>query len=340
MRIQAELRFPSEVSQKHASKLFYLDQICLLIVGTLALVNSFPKILNPVRQMIPANSLDVHFAWAALCSVVGLFLTESKGAKWLPRMGQLFAALTLAIVAVSILGQPAGLYGNLLEVNLSPQLRAQLIPSATALMLVGIATLFVNGGLPVLRRIADGVVICLIFVVMTIALGYFLRLAKVSQPSSTGVAVSSTTLLCLAMLTMVLVVRCMEDGILIVLLGHGTGSQIARTLVPIMLLIPFLRELARAHLLNAHLIPPAYVQAVLTSTATMLGLVLILWLAAIINRIQQKYQMLTLRDELTGLQTMRGFNLLAEQAYRSARRAHHPFSILFIDMDNLKIIND
>jgi diguanylate cyclase (GGDEF)-like protein len=37
---------------------------------------------------------------------------------------------------------------------------------------------------------------------------------------------------------------------------------------------------------------------------------------------------------------MRGFNLLTEQTLRLAQRAQLPFSVLFIDLDDLKQIND
>jgi diguanylate cyclase (GGDEF)-like protein len=43
---------------------------------------------------------------------------------------------------------------------------------------------------------------------------------------------------------------------------------------------------------------------------------------------------------LTGLYNFRGFNLFADQAFRLARSAGMPFGVLFIDMDNLKVIND
>jgi diguanylate cyclase (GGDEF)-like protein len=104
--------------------------------------------------------------------------------------------------------------------------------------------------------------------------------------------------------------------------------------------LPFLREIGRARLLDAQLVPTRYATAVLTSVATGIAFALLLLLARLINRMQSDIQDLTLRDELTGLYNFRGFNLFAEQAYRLARRAGNPFGVLFIDMDNLKTIND
>ena len=49
---------------------------------------------------------------------------------------------------------------------------------------------------------------------------------------------------------------------------------------------------------------------------------------------------LTLRDELTGLYNLRGFHLLADQAPRLAQRSNLPFSVMYIDLDNLKHTND
>jgi diguanylate cyclase (GGDEF)-like protein len=49
---------------------------------------------------------------------------------------------------------------------------------------------------------------------------------------------------------------------------------------------------------------------------------------------------LSLRDELTGLYNLRGFSLLSEQVLRLAQRSQLPLSVLFIDLDHLKQIND
>ena len=67
---------------------------------------------------------------------------------------------------------------------------------------------------------------------------------------------------------------------------------------------------------------------------------LILGLAWRIDSLERDIRDLSLRDELTKLYNRRGFYLLAEQALRLAQRSRTPFSVLFIDLDNLKQIND
>jgi diguanylate cyclase (GGDEF)-like protein len=55
---------------------------------------------------------------------------------------------------------------------------------------------------------------------------------------------------------------------------------------------------------------------------------------------QHKTQSVSYTDELTGLNNRRGFLMLAEQQVRLARRQRTPFLLLFMDLDQLKHIND
>jgi len=58
------------------------------------------------------------------------------------------------------------------------------------------------------------------------------------------------------------------------------------------------------------------------------------------KRLQSELSELSLHDELTGLLNRRGFTTLAEQYYRLALRLRQDFAILYLDMDDLKQIND
>jgi diguanylate cyclase (GGDEF)-like protein len=72
----------------------------------------------------------------------------------------------------------------------------------------------------------------------------------------------------------------------------------------------------------------------------MLSFALLLFLAWRINHMEVEIHDLSLRDALTDLYNIRGFQLLAEQALRMARRTHLPFSVIYIDLDDLKRVND
>ena len=58
------------------------------------------------------------------------------------------------------------------------------------------------------------------------------------------------------------------------------------------------------------------------------------------RRTEQELWELALVDDLTGLHNRRSFTLLAEQAIKEAARAQRPVIALFVDVDNLKRIND
>ena len=59
-----------------------------------------------------------------------------------------------------------------------------------------------------------------------------------------------------------------------------------------------------------------------------------------LRRITLELQQLALTDELTALRNRRGFLLLADHAWRLARRARVRCLLMFIDVDDLKTVND
>jgi len=54
----------------------------------------------------------------------------------------------------------------------------------------------------------------------------------------------------------------------------------------------------------------------------------------------ERLRTLSLTDELTGLNNRRGFMILATGLLKFAQRSNHPLSLLYIDMDRLKFLND
>ncbi|HVU45644.1 MAG TPA: GGDEF domain-containing protein [Terracidiphilus sp.] len=187
--------------------------------------------------------------------------------------------------------------------------------------------------------VADALMLLLVLLVLTLVSGHFLDVFQFFGPAS-GVNTSSACMIALLLLTTVAFLRKAENGVYSILLGQGIGSNIARGLSPVLLIIPFLREAIRAHFIDSRRMPPHYTTAVLASLAVVLSCALLLFLAWRINRMEIEIHDLSLRDALTDLYNLRGFRLLAEQALRMARRSNLCFSVLFIDLDNLKRTND
>lgn len=62
-------------------------------------------------------------------------------------------------------------------------------------------------------------------------------------------------------------------------------------------------------------------------------------LAAIVER-ELEVRQTSMVDPLTGAYNRRGFELLAAHVFRSARRQHVPVSVVYLDLDGLKLVND
>jgi len=64
------------------------------------------------------------------------------------------------------------------------------------------------------------------------------------------------------------------------------------------------------------------------------------WESIQLRRVRAALHMQTITDELTGHYNRRGFNAMADQAMSLARRLRQPCALLFVDVDDLKGIND
>ena len=211
--------------------------------------------------------------------------------------------------------------------------------SPAAFALLSLAMMLVSSTGSYLRRVADGLVPLMCLVTLVLLSENLFGSVGLLRLSANNM-ISPLLLMCLVLLTWVVAMRQAEHGVWSIFVGAGIGSRIARGFAPVLLAIPFLIEVARTRFILNDLVPEQYGAAILTSLAAGLSIVLLLVLVWRINTMEKEIHDLTLRDELTGLYNMRGFYLLGEQTLRLAQRAELPFSVLFIDLDGLKKIND
>jgi diguanylate cyclase (GGDEF)-like protein len=347
MHLKPDALPPGQPDPRLLNSHFYVDQFCLIAAGMIALLNLLPGIFTPLPKTFPVHWLSMRssFAVVTLCAATSLFFSEETQTGQSKRIGRSFAILAVALAAASLLasvsGVPSGLI-RLLDRNQVPLRQGSLEFSAAAFLLAGLATLLASSDGPISGRIGDGIAVLLSVTTLSLVIAFlfeWMRMGKASEHPITGL-ISIPALWCIALLTLVTVCRRAEHGFMLVFWGYGTGSRIARMLAPVILLFPIAREILRARLLKINILPAHYGEAVVTSIGTVLGFILLLFLARQINRMHENIQGLTLKDELTGLHSLRGFHLLAEQSFRNSQRSREPFGVLFVDMDNLKIIND
>ena len=133
-----------------------------------------------------------------------------------------------------------------------------------------------------------------------------------------------------------------ETGFVRVFHGSSIASMVARYLVPVAFLVPvvlgaiFIRtrwSLGHPHLVMA-----------LTVVSNIVLLVGLIWLlASMIQRVEAEravVQQQAETDKLTGIYNRRHFETSLEQEIERARRYGSPLSLLMIDVDNFKLLND
>jgi diguanylate cyclase (GGDEF)-like protein len=289
--------------------------------------------------------MRANTALAVLLSALSLWFSEPRRSRKSHQISLLLAML-VGLVAVAVLLE----YSTHLSLGvdfpttvargLQSQNPSRMAPqTAAALALLAAVMILARARKRITVLVADVFLSLLCLVVLILVSGdlfgalRMLGFAPNDRPSPQA-------LVALALLTFVAFTRRAEHGFFSILLGTGIGSRTARIATPLVLLLPFVREIARIHAIRAGLMPAEYASATATSLTVMLAFALMLVMAWRINGLEREVHDLSLRDELTGLYNRRGFLVLAEHALRLAQRSHIPFSVLFIDVDNLKQIND
>jgi diguanylate cyclase (GGDEF)-like protein len=329
---------PTEPDESLLDRLALFERATLVAAIVFFALNLVGRliVLLGLRFAAAGHLMTAEAASAALVSALSLHLSGPTFSRRVHRLAVLLAAaVTLVCSAIAceyVFHFWLGVSG------FSPD-SAMRLQTAAAFALLGASLLLIRAEGRSAVAAADLLTFILVLLVLVLvsgraiaALGIFGSPAPPSSPWF--------TLFGLLVLTAVAFLRRAENGVYSILLGRGIGSNIARGLTPLLFTLPYLRECMRARFFSADRMPPHYTTAVLASTAVMLSFALLLFLAWRINHMEVEIHDLSLRDALTDLYNIRGFQLLAEQALRMARRTHLPFSVIYIDLDDLKRVND
>ncbi len=328
-------------------KLAVAEQLALETVIALAILNLACSFL-PLAQRLETTNWRLMSGEAvlfALMSALSLLLLEPRRSQRRQFASEALAAAVLLlsgiIVAAGVLHSAPGAAASVSSFTQSYWILSTHISlsAAGAFALLGLSMLFLRARSRAAVLAADLSTCCLVFVALVCASEQISDMSHIFGPAAdTGRSFQTTV--CLLLLTSVTFFHRAQNGILSIFVGRGTGSGLARGMSPILLLLPYLREWGRAYLIGGRRMPPPYTTAILATMVVIVSTALLLYLARRINGMEVEIHSLSLRDELTGLYNLRGFRLLAEQGLRRANRSSHPFSVLFVDLDDLKQVND
>ncbi len=336
---------PGQPDSMLLRRLFFVQRGLLALVMLIALSTLaawvFPDVeAAPIMAFVRLSTPTA--LTVALC-VLSLLMSEPNRSALQVRLSRLLAGIA-ALLSVALLferfAQLSILPDSLLNEAHTSAIPSALSPqSAAAFFSIAIVVASVGSKKVIMQYVADLLILfqCLLaLVLLTQNMFGALDLFGVT----TANRMSPQALCCILLLTAVLVLRQAQWGILSIFLGSGIGSRIARAFAPILLVLPFFREIVESQPELRALVPAHSAASTLTSFEAAFLFALLLVVVWRINDMEKEIHDLTLRDELTGLYNMRGFYLLAEQTFRLAKRARQPFSVLFLDLDGLKQIND
>jgi diguanylate cyclase (GGDEF)-like protein len=312
---------------------------CAVLPGVAALL---AWAVPAVRSSLPNGLvMPVSAALVSLVCAASLATTLTSASRKRGMQLHLWLAGTAVVLGVMALGTGSATpLADLFSIAARPaEAGSMAIQVSAGFTVLGLLLFFMNAKRGVASYFADGLVLILFLLLLLLVSRYLFEALNifdttVLEPSR------PVTLATFALLSVATFLSRAHYGSFDVLLGGGLSGRIARNLMILPFLMPFLREAGRERLLRSDLVPEHGAAAFLASASAIMLLAVLVIIARYIRRMERSIRDLSLRDELTGVYNLRGFNLLADQALRLAQRSSQPFSLLFVDVDDLKQIND
>jgi diguanylate cyclase (GGDEF)-like protein len=297
-----------------------------ILLGSMQLVGIRPD--GNSASMVRAS---LAFLLAMLLCGASLFLSEPErtgvAVDYARRIVNLFAFCALMTFWVFAGKASSG----------SPQIVFPSARLALGLCVMTIAVILVEQKNWLINRLVD-VLVCSLCLLNLLVVSDAVYAKFALSGSATGSPGATALLICLVAITIAVTLRQAEHGVFSIFLGVGIGSNLARVFAPILFLLPFIWETANIWV-NRAATPSHLGAASLASVAVAVAVGILLFFTWRISRMEDEIRDLVLRDDATRLYNFRGFHMLAEHALRLAQRSGVPFSVLYVDIENLAEIH-
>ena len=322
-----------------------LHSAFLFVALAIAAITFLAWIIPPLGYLLPHgwDVMKVNTTLLIGASCLCLFLWRPRSSARALQSARILAATVTLLAGATLteyLTHTSLHIDTLLAADATSPLPGRIsLQTAWAFLIIGLILTSLRARKRTLAIFIDILTLGLTLLVLTFLSGYFfgaLHLYGVSLQNR----MAPQTLLSVALIAFVILTRRSEYGIFSILLGSGIGGRTARFAAPWAICLPFLVTILRGLLRHYTRMPREYTLAVAASIMSICGFCLVLALSRRTDHLENAIRELSLRDDLTGLYNRRGFYLLAEQMMRLTYRSGDAFFVLFIDMDNLKLLND
>ncbi|MGD2172009.1 MAG: GGDEF domain-containing protein [Gammaproteobacteria bacterium] len=321
------------------------ERVCLLLASLIAIFILIGWLLPPLQAILPDGwpQMKANTALAVLLCAVGFALerqTRTHGQTIARKIcASIVVLLTGAALYEHATGDASGIGTLLATDEESPMPGLMPEQAAVGLLLIGAALLLDSNQKMLLGYLLDFVV-SVTFVLLMIMVAGSVYNVTLPVGKSDMIPIAPQTLACFAMLAFVLISRRAPRGIFSPMVSIGIGGQIARILIPSSIAVTYLLILAGLSVAILGRLSMSLSAALTAASIVVILFFSTLLVARRINALESRLRASSLTDELTGLHNFRGLTLMGERLLLDARRGEQSLSMIFIDADGLKEVND
>jgi diguanylate cyclase (GGDEF)-like protein len=322
-----------------------LQRIALIIIAVVAGITLCTWLVPFLHNLLPAGweVMKANTAAVALLSGLGILLSQpgssANSIKASRLLGAFVSLLCLATISEYLFHISLGL-DTLLAADPHTLMPGRMsIQSAVSFAILGVLLVNLRARKRPLAYLVDSLTLCLALLMLVFTAGYIFGAIGLFGLSMQH-RLSPQTLLCLVLLSFLVFNRRTEYGFFSIMIDDGIGGKTARLGAPVALFLPFTLATIRGIITRANWVPEQYGIALAAALMALISFSLVLYLSVRCKHLESVGRELSLRDHLTQLYNRRGFYLLAELTLKLAYRSRDTFFLIYIDMDNLKQIND
>ncbi len=328
-----------------------LVYLSLLVSSLISLTVLLAWLIPDISENLPPNWSKMQFATALSLLVLSLgelfktgsFKHSQKTSKSRSIGAVLFGVVAI-IIASNTLSQHAfgkGIPLNLVFVNDSQVHLSHLmsIQSSVCVLILGFLQIIDHKQTGLKGIGLDATYLALFTVILIYISGYVFGVFQFIG-SSQDVLISSQALIAIIFLAYSAMIRRAPYGAFSVLVEQGTGSKFARILLPFAVLLSYVVIMYSNNLLTTSQLSMQTAAALTAAGLATILVVVVLFLAKRINRLENHLMDITITDELTQINNLRGFYLIGEQVYQDSLHTNNELSLYYFDLDGLKQVND